>query len=478
MYDDPTLDQSWLANCPGFDSLKESAEGEGFQEANLYWALRDHPYRTRNPEQAALFYLPLWEYSSFRLGQCNGTTHAIRMERASRTLLVSRWFRRRGGRDHFWASSMATELSLAPMHTKTRVLHYIDKRKTIPGMKLVTVTLQQRLLSLHLLLAETSVGRMKAFGRVPPNDNRHQSQVARCTFDMGHQPNQIALRAFPPADSPRPTLLFFAGSLDVCCTGKRVRCQVGKLLLDDGDDVVIDIGLRGDTLRQMANANGTDRVPPCTRAALVGLASKRKVPVAALVEQLRASGGQDDQSSNRYEHMGRMMAISVFCLCPAGDLCTTSRFVSAIAAGCIPVVLCDGLDGPAGRKEGSHLKPVPFEKFWIKYPVINFMKRPAGLLELLRAMPAAEIARRQTLLRQHRHEVLLQVPCSTAATHFLEEVADCVQLNHHQPPGKIILRHLPHLAARTIPSLSLSGSAPGVTVHVHVAGTKTKKSWN
>ena len=31
---------------------------------------------------------------------------------------------------------------------------------------------------------------------------------------------------------------------------------------------------------------------------------------------------------------------SVFCLAPAGDMCVSSRINSAIAAGCIPVLLC------------------------------------------------------------------------------------------------------------------------------------------
>ena len=37
------------------------------------------------------------------------------------------------------------------------------------------------------------------------------------------------------------------------------------------------------------------------------------------------------------------MAASTFCLCPAGDTCVTSRLYTAIAAGCLPVVLCDQL---------------------------------------------------------------------------------------------------------------------------------------
>ena len=37
------------------------------------------------------------------------------------------------------------------------------------------------------------------------------------------------------------------------------------------------------------------------------------------------------------------MAVSVFCLMPAGDNSVRSIMYSAIAAGCLPVILCDGL---------------------------------------------------------------------------------------------------------------------------------------
>ena len=132
--------------------------------------------------------------------------------------------------------------------------------------------------------------------------------------------------------------------------------------------------------------------------------------------------------------MGRMMASSVFCLCPAGDTCTTSRFVTAISAGCIPVILCDALVGPFGKREGSHLTPIPYDSFWIKYPERAFLQNPKSLLQRLRSMPASEVAAKQAALRAHRRDILLQVRGSgSAGTRFLEEVADCVELNAAMP---------------------------------------------
>lgn len=424
---------SWLKRCAGFHELINSADGEGMQEVHLYSSLRAHPYRTRDASTASLFYIPLWEYASFRLGTCNGTSHADRMASAHAALQRSPYFRRSAGADHFWASSMAIEVTYAPVKPaarwlKYRIAEYVDKRGAPPeGMHLVTASLQQRISPLGKLLAQTSVGRMKAFGRTPHGSGREPGSIGRCTFDMGHQPNQVALRLFKPA-APRPTLLYFAGGLDVCCTGKKVRCEVGQLLLESAADVHVDIGVRGDVLRSLST---TLNLPtqPCTMKALTLLARKREQPLSELVRALKAAGGQDDANSSKYETMGKMMASSVFCLCPAGDLCTTSRFVTAIAAGCIPVVLCDGLHGPFGAREGSHLSPVPYSSFWVKYSTASFIRRPAGVLELLRAMSPAEVSRHQAALRAHRHQILLQLPGSQAGTRFLEEVADCVELN-------------------------------------------------
>jgi hypothetical protein len=247
---------------------------------------------------------------------------------------------------------------------------------------------------------------------------------------MGHSPNQVALRLFAPG-APRPTFVFFAGGLDVCCTGQKVRCAVGQLLGREG--VVIDVGLRGDTIRGGINESAL----PCTMRALRSLAARRGVPVRDVLDELVRKGGQDEARSGTYERMGRSMASAVFCLCPAGDTMTTSRFISAIAAGCIPIVPWEFFDGPFGRTYGAHLHKVPYDAFSIKYSAQAFTQSPTGLLDKLRAMSPTKIAARQAALRAHRHHVLLQLPNAVAATHFLEEVADCVDIYRPRPNRKV-----------------------------------------
>mmetsp|Transcript_35308 Transcript_35308/g.88064 ORF Transcript_35308/g.88064 Transcript_35308/m.88064 type:complete len:475 (-) Transcript_35308:172-1596(-) len=411
--------------------------GEGMQEANLYEALREHPLRTYKASKAKLFYLPIWEYTSFRLGECNGTDHTRRMLALNKSIRRSFYFIRSSGRDHFWASSMATEVTNNPIQRSSRVYKYIDKRKAVPGHKLVTASLMQRIWPNGPFLFNTTVGRHKQFQPFLMT-SRSQMVVGRCTIDMGHQPNQVALSAYAPAARltkenntalpARPIFLSFAGGLDVCCTGRHIRCQVGQLLLDDSPVISIDIGVRGDALRHLGDAAKT---VPCTIKALQALADKRKKPLSAMVAELVAKGGQDDVHSNKYQQMGLTMAKSVFCLCPAGDLCAASRTMSAIAAGCIPVILCDLLTGPYSVRMGPRLRRVPYEDFWISFPVAKFLRRPASLLEMLRCITPEEILRRQVLMALHRPSVLLQLPGWQAATRFLEAVADCVELVMH-----------------------------------------------
>ena len=117
--------------------------------------------------------------------------------------------------------------------------------------------------------------------------------------------------------------------------------------------------------------------------------------------------------------MGREMASSVFCLIPAGDTCEASRIYTAVAAGCIPVVLCDTMRGAFPRQ-------ARWETFWIKPSVAAFMKDPAALVHALRAMPADEIRLRQAQLQRARRDVVYDLPDSRAGTNFLIGASECV----------------------------------------------------
>ena len=94
------------------------------------------------------------------------------------------------------------------------------------------------------------------------------------------------------------------------------------------------------SLRLRPTLRGPAAGAPCYREArrLAKRAGHRWQPAAI------ASCGRNT-SKRVVDQMGGEMAQSRFCLVPAGDTCDTSRLYSAIAAGCVPVVLCDRFVG-------------------------------------------------------------------------------------------------------------------------------------
>lgn len=96
VYTSPDLDWSFLRDCDGFSSLVDTAfAGEGMQEVHAYDVLLAHPYRTHNASEAALFYVPIWEFTSHRLHLCGALmtpyadAHAQRAQHAADALRAS-----------------------------------------------------------------------------------------------------------------------------------------------------------------------------------------------------------------------------------------------------------------------------------------------------------------------------------------------------------------------------------------------------
>ena len=153
MYEHPALDHSWLRRCDRFEPLRLSVNDSNTAEVGVaqvrseerrvqaqtagltaLWSavrsqvLRRHPSRTLDPSAASLFFVPVYEYSSYSIGDCDGTTHRTRMEAAEAALRSSAPYGRNGGADHFFATSAwsisGSSLSLcAPPRLLTRMQH-------------------------------------------------------------------------------------------------------------------------------------------------------------------------------------------------------------------------------------------------------------------------------------------------------------------------------------------------------------------
>ena len=205
MYTHPALDHTWLRRCSGFAALRHSVNDSNTAEVGTHRVLHRHPARTLDASAAKLFYVPVFEYSSYSIGDCNGTTHRSRMTAAAAELRASASWLRHGGADHFFVTS-AWSLSGSP-----------------------TLSLAARMQPLNHALGCGSAGRYKSFGPHSPGT----SSVAACTFEVPYQANLAASKLYRPREDaralPRTTLLHFAGALDVCCTGRLIRCAIAPI---------------------------------------------------------------------------------------------------------------------------------------------------------------------------------------------------------------------------------------------------------
>ena len=312
-YPHAALNHSWLRGCAGFGDLFQGATNERLAEVRFSEQLEASPRRTTNPLSADLFVVLVWEVVSGKLGACQGTTHASRMERAAEALKASAHFRRAPDR-HVLVS--------------TGVREPLDGRRP---------HLRERLGPLGPLLKAAIVGRDRAYS---PDQDR-ASGVGRCVVEVPYcsNPNAFSLRMEPESrnsiSAPRTILrassrhhqkheqqhhhhhhlLSYQGSHGACCPpGKWIRSHLWEKLWGRTG---VALQLRARPRHGRANATGA------------------------------AAAALDDPLVGRraYEEQGAAMRRSTFCLIPAGDTEVTSRLYSAIAAGCVPVVLSDRLSG-------------------------------------------------------------------------------------------------------------------------------------
>ena len=212
MYTGPELDFGWMRSCNGFAERMRTWYHERLGEVHMRDLLENHPWRTHRAADATLFFIPVWEIVSFRIGDCNGTTHSGRMARAARALKDSPYFRARGQRragfDHFIVSTGCIE----------------DYKRTAErlGPKLAYA------------LSHAIVGRDRAY-----NAFYKSSAVGRCVIETPYVANSAEAE---DGGDERRWLLSFHGSLDVCCEpGKGLRVAARRLVGASNDSLIIDV---------------------------------------------------------------------------------------------------------------------------------------------------------------------------------------------------------------------------------------------
>ena len=291
------------------------------------------------------------------------------------------------------------------------------------------------------------------------------------------------------ASSPRQTLLYFAGAIDVCCYGQQVRCAVGRLKVASRIDpdvsikpqMPVDLANAGPCLKKMqaalrqtdARDQVRDRGTSLGSGGVTGAGGRalgqlrgtlgeagleasagawtgaRSLSAAqSAIDSMSggvklAGAGDGGLSASQLPHghgslltdsmlrqTDRDMAQSVWCLIPAGDSAITDRLYAAIAAGCLPIVLADELKGAFATRAN-------YETFWMRVSMKSFISWPEQLLARLRSISPAEVQRRQQRLDRHRADLIYDLEGSRVGSHFLEEVrSKCLPILRNQtlPP--------------------------------------------
>ena len=397
MYTEPELDHGWLESCGGFEELRMSTASEKLAEVGLRRSLHNSPLRVYDPLAATVFYVPVFEFASRMLAalrNCSSNvpptlldSHYSRMRMAATVLRKSPHWQRCFGCDHVFASS-GTDAPGARINTRMRPLS-------------------------DLLVCATA-GRYKA----------RAGGGCQVEVPYGANPHGVRLyEAEPEAD--RPLLVSFSGSLDVCCSGARIRCAVGDALVSsyDAPDVAILASVRSAGNNPINNKTCAART--LSKLEAVSNASYadqvRRIWTGSFSSSWSFSSSDSSSSINAAQismsgRAGHAMARSIFCLIPAGDTYISSRLYSAIGAGCLPVILGDPI-----LRIAAFASRVNYSSFAVVVSEKIFVRQPHMLVPLLRGMPRAEVRRRQQALAEARPHIVFEAADSTrAGANFLE----------------------------------------------------------
>lgn len=282
LYQQPEIDHVWMSSCPGFNDLEWSVTGEKLAEVELRKRMATHPSRVWTAHEATVFYIPVFEFVSWKLDRIRNCTrgpvallgsHRLRMTAAAASLRKSVYWQRCFGCDHIFASS-ATD---SPM---TRI--------------------SMRMKPLSDLLICSTAGRYKV--RVGGG----------CQTEIPYRANPYGIREYN-THRIRPLLVSFSGALDVCCSGQKTRCAIGDVLVashtDDSVSMLISV------------RNGDIGNNTCASRTLSTLERVTNVTYAANLrrqwKQSLASAFQSTLTQRMLsQRAGDTMSNSTFCLIP------------------------------------------------------------------------------------------------------------------------------------------------------------------
>jgi hypothetical protein len=98
------------------------------------------------------------------------------------------------------------------------------------------------------------------------------------------------------------------------------------------------------------------------------------------------------------EYVGQLQR-SVFCFIVRGDTSSSRRLFESIVAGCLPVIVSEGIELP-------FTKHVDYSKFSFMPSEMDVVMNPKGFVETMRAITDAEIKRRQQAMAAIAHHFI------------------------------------------------------------------------
>jgi len=355
------------------------------------WAIqaKAHPWRVTDPAKARIFVIPLDVCESLatqKKGKCGGKTHIDRVNEIFDAVSQSPWFKRSGGKDHFWSIPHATlppamlgKKQWNPKNWKNAFFPNPPQNDLVKNMTI------GRYLQYHLTLNDQERVGFKPQQR----DWLREEERWGCTTVM-------------PIVTPRPLwspdthtfedwekrkhFLFFRGNngMGGGCYMKNGQ-KARQKAVDYGDKHLSYYGK--DTILNNTYADGT----------------------AAYYEEIQNSQ---------------------YCLVFACDDPQTSRFLDSVAAGCIPVVIND-----AWRVAVAPFKSqINYDRFTITVPESAWMGDPAAAIHLIHHHPRAARKRMYESLLKVRPEILWRHPQSNVATRALREINECFGENFQDQP--------------------------------------------
>ncbi len=270
-----------------------------------------HEWRTMDPRQADVFVIPFSVFGSLMAGNC-GSAHWERVVNVLRVLERSEWFRRSRGRDHFW---------LVP--------HYMLGGKQFADF-LNPAFLHEGGVLAHVVFGRYWRIRSRALSPLPGrrDDWTVDEMSWMRTFGLLSEPNMVFRRNVV---APMHASFFYDfGTPDAAWTAWKAR---PKLFLFRGGH------------RDCIGATQQQRnflMKGATMCCAMSDESRMWAHTSAEVAPLLSRSSMHRNVAASVETYLNEIQTHKFCFVVRCDDMQTSRFLDALAADCIPVLVSDG----------------------------------------------------------------------------------------------------------------------------------------